>query len=80
LQRTGALKRTRSLLRPLLRALPLLLLLRNLLAIGLRRKALRAGGARIEQARHDHKTLRPKCNFRHETQPDRKAKQLCRLF
>jgi hypothetical protein len=73
---TSSLKRPRALLRTsvlqrttaLLRACALLrsrLCLRDLGA------DLRVGAHRPQQDRHRHETLRPECNFRHRTQPDR---------
>ncbi len=81
LQQTGTLKGSGTLKRAatLLRAAALLLtfllllrfLLRELLSLARFRRSLRMRHANEGKRRRECETLRSKCNFNHETQPDR---------
>ena len=86
LERAGTLQRTCTLERAgtLLRATALLLtflllsflllsflLLSDLLVLTRRSRSLRIGHTDDGEARRDRKTLRSKCNFNHQPQPDR---------
>jgi hypothetical protein len=78
---TALLWATLLLLTFLLLALLLLrFLLGDLLPLALRCRSLRMRHANEGEGRHDRKTLRSKCNFNHETQPDRGGKHHCSHF